>query len=800
MLVYGLGKLGGFELNYSSDIDLIMLYDPEHLPARDIEEAGRPLVRLARNFISLLSERTRDGYVFRVDLRLRPDPGATPLVMSTEAAEHYYEARGQTWERAALIKARAIAGDIPAAAGFLSRIEPFVWRRHLDFATVQELHGMKKQIDAHHGTGRIKTLGHNLKLGRGGIREIEFFAQSQQLVWAGKNARLRTIATCTTLRALADAGHISAAAAENFINSYRFLRRAEHRVQMVRDEQTHALPAEVEEYAAITRFLGYRDPQVFTDDLIAVLRSVEHHYADYFELPLEIAGDTREGPGGGQSFDVEQLARMGFAQPENVIGILEKWRSGRYRVAHGPRSRELLAQLTPSLLTAVLGTADPDLAMARLDRLLAGMPAGLQVFSLFQANLHVMETMANILVSAPIASEQLMRRPELFEALLEWDTSEIVPGRQEFEKQLSLLPSLEERVDCLGNWVDGARLRVAIHLLFSRLDPLDAARALSEVADFALTALLAEVQRAFAKKHGRIAGAGVAILGMGRLGGGELSITSDLDLVLVYDAPENAESKGNGIRQLAATTYYNRLLRRLLSALGDAVISSGPIYQIDMRLRPSGNAGPLATSLDAFETYHAESAWTWEQMALTRARIVYGTPAMQARLETAITATLQQKRDPESLRQDVAEMRLRMDREYHTDSPWGFKHYRGGLVDIEFITQYLILRHAHARPEILATNTYTALRALAEGGLLTKSDAARLLDSWQLWTRLQALQRLIGEQATDAEIPQDLRPLFSKAAGIEMFTELPARMAEAAAGIQEIYQRIVGPPAPAKEK
>ena len=793
LITLGLGKLGGNELNYSSDIDLILLYDPDRLPARDPSETLRHLLRLARNFIALLAERTREGYVFRVDLRLRPDPAATPLVMSTEAAENYYEARGQTWERSALIKARPIAGDISAGHAFLTRIEPFVWRRHLDFATVQELHDMKKQIDAHHGSGAIRTLGHNLKLGRGGIREIEFFAQAHQLVWGGKDCRLRTIPTCTSLRNLTAAGRIPEAATESFVRAYRFLRRAEHRVQMVADEQIHSLPADPDEYAALTRFLGYPDPDRFTEELTAVLRGVERHYADFFELPVEVSSSRDARP----TIDAAQLGRMGFANPEAGAGILGKWRSGRYRVAQGPRSRELLDALTPALLTAMLGSADPDLAFTRFDRFLAGLPTGLQVFSLFQANLHVMETLVDILVSAPAVGEQLMRRPELFETLLEWDAAEIAPGRAQLEEELRLqlgpARDLEDAVGRTGSWVHAARLRVAIHMLFRRLGPVNAAPVLSDVADCALGALLNQVQNAFARNHGRIPGAETAILGMGRLGGREMSVTSDLDLVLVYDAPENAESDGS--RPLAAPSYYNRLLRRLLGVLDTGYSDVGRIYEIDMRLRPSGNAGPLATSLTAFDAYHAENAWTWEAMALTRARVAHGPERITNHLVRTIAAALAAPRDPETLRRDVLKMRERMDREFHTEDPWSVKHYRGGLVDIEFIAQYLLLRTAPERPEVLATNTGQALANLARSGALEQPDAEILADAWTLWTRVQALQRLIRNDVGADDIPTGLRPLFAEAADLGDFGELAGRMAATADAVRAAYARILGTPA-----
>ena len=795
LIALALGKLGGRELNYSSDIDLILLFDPEVIPARDRAEIPRHLVRLARSFNAMLSEVTADGYAFRVDLRLRPDPSATPLVMSTEAAEHYYEARGQTWERAAMIKARPMAGDLEAGTAFLRRIEPFVWHRHLDFATIQDLHGMKRRIDEHHRLGGIRALGHNLKIGRGGIREIEFFAQTQQLIWGGRDPRLRVIPTCQVLRALAGQGKIPASTSDAFIECYRYLRRAEHRVQMVDDEQTHSLPEDPAEFAAMARFLGYAGPEEFSNDLIARLREVERHYAEFFELPEELTRD-----GGRTVFEdlqdpeaASRIRRLGFQDPDSVIGILEAWRSGRYRVAQSGQSQTELMGLAPLLLNAMSGTPDPDLAIRRFDRLLSRLPMGLQIFALLKANLHIMDTLAELLVFAPALAELLEERPALFDALIEAPDEPSEVGRQELQGELSRYiggeTDPEEIVFRVGRWVDSIRFRTGVQMLYQQTDPLDASRHLSAIADCTLQALLRHIAAAFAERHGNLPGAEMAILSLGKLGSREMSITSDLDLILIYDAPEDVVSDGE--RPLPASTYCNRLLRRLLSGLG-ARPGQRQIYEIDMRLRPSGNAGPLATSLEAFVRYHVESAWTWEKMALTRARVSAGPPGIAHRLEGTIRRILSEERDADSLRGDVADMRLRMDKEFHTDNIWSVKHHRGGLVDIEFIAQHLALRHAFQTPSVLCGNTGETLRSLGVAGLIGEEDAARLVEAWEFWTRLQALQRVIKDDASASDIPVRLQPLFANLAGIADFSGLEGKMAEIAGETAAIYNRLLG--------
>ena len=798
LIALALGKLGGRELNYSSDIDLILLFDPDIMPARDRTEIPRHLVRLARSFNTMLSEITADGYAFRVDLRLRPDPSATPLVMSTEAAEHYYEARGQTWERAALIKARPMAGDLQAGAEFLRRIEPFVWRRHLDFATIQDLHGMKRRIDEHHKLGGIRALGHNLKLGRGGIREIEFFAQTQQLIWGGRDPGLRVIPTCEVLRALAHRGKIPPSTADAFIECYHYLRRAEHRVQMVDDAQTHSLPDDPAEFATMARFLGYAGPEAFTDKLVSILREVERHYAEFFELPEEM---TQAGgrPVYEQLLDPEaasRIRRIGFRDPEAVIAILETWRSGRYRVLQSGQSQMELMGLVPLLLNAMAGTPDPDLAIRRFDRLLSRLPMGLQIFALLKANLPIMDTLAELLVFAPALAELMEQRPALFDALIEAPDEPSDASRKELDAELSRYVGSEtdpeEVAFRVGRWVDSVRFRTGVHMLYQRTDPLDAAQLLSEVADCTLKTLQQHFASAFAERHGVIPGAEMAILSLGKLGSREMSISSDLDLILIYDAPEDHLSDGS--RPLPASTYYNRLLRRIMSGLG-ARPGQRQIYEIDMRLRPSGNAGPLATSVEAFVRYHEESAWTWEKMALTRARVSAGPTALASRLEEVIRRILREQRDPDALRRDVADMRVRMDGEFHTDNIWSVKHHRGGLVDIEFIAQYLALRHAHETPDVLRGNTGESLRCLKRAKVLSPGDAAQLLRSWEFWTRLQALQRVIKDDAGAEDIPARLRPLFAELGEVRDFGDLEGRMEELAQGTKVIYDRLLGPTA-----
>ncbi len=780
LILLGLGKLGGRELNYSSDIDLILLYEPDAVPVTSGEDVERHLVRLARRFVAMLAERTAGGYVFRVDLRLRPDPSATPLIVSAEAARHYYRERGRTWERAALIKARPIAGDIAAARAFLDGISSFVWRRNLDFATVQELHDIKRQIDAQHGGASIHPHGHDLKLGRGGIREIEFFAQTLQLIWGGKDRNLRVIPTCEVLRTLADTGRIPERVADGFIAAYRFLRRAEHRVQMTRDEQTHALPEDPVAFGILARFLGYAGEEAFVSRLVDHLQEVERHYTELFELPLEVTSGGAPDPDAAET--LARLERLGFAHPGAAAAVLARWKRDGYPALREPRSRELLDALTPALLTAMMGTWDPDRALERFDHLLSQLPDALQMLALFQANLHVMENIAEIMVSAPAVAEQLAERPALFEALLESETDPTVPDRAGLEEDLLLrlepAGDDEDPLSRLHFWADATDLRILAHVLFRRLDPLDEP-ALREVAgDCVLRALLARVAAAFAADHGRIDGAQCALLVLNRPGTRNTSIASGRDLVLIHDAPGNLVSDGD--EPLAAPDYYRALLRRLGGS------ADGGRGEGDRRagLLPPDGASVVrwATGIAAFERYCAEQASLPERTALIRSRIPAGDEDIVARVRETVDRVLRTPRDGEGGNGGTVSFPC-------AESWWRALRHRGGLPELESFVQDLQARWAPEHPELVTGDTAEAIRRLSRVALLARDDARSLIDTWRLGVRVRALRGLVSEDVEMEDVPEGLHSRFAGAAGVERFRDLEARLERAAAGVREIRAR-----------
>jgi glutamate-ammonia-ligase adenylyltransferase len=807
LVILGMGKLGARELNYSSDIDLIVLYDPERIQTHEPDALQRHFVRLARNLVRLMDERTAEGYVFRTDLRLRPDPGATPLALSTLAAETYYESLGQNWERAAMIKARVVAGDRDAGAEFLDHLRPFVWRKNLDFAAIQDIHSIKRQINAHRGGGQIAVAGHNIKLGRGGIREIEFFAQTQQLIWGGREPRLRIAGTLPALAALADCGLVAPETAADLARAYTFLRRVEHRLQMINDEQTQTLPESDAGLLHLATFLGYPDVESFSGDLLGHLRAVESHYARLFEDAPSLSAEGQVGGNlvfTGVDADPDTLATLsalGFRQPATVHATVRGWHHGRYRAMRSTRARELLTELMPMLLQALAKTHDPDAAFVRFDRFLAGLPAGVQLFSMFYSNPHLLDFVAEIMGGAPRLAEHLSRRPSVLDSVLTPDFLSPPPSMaalaDELERLLAPAAHIEEVLDVSRRWANDRRFQVGVQLLKGLLAPDVAARAFSAVAEVAITALLPRIENEFVASHGRFPGAGMGVVAMGKLGGREMTPTSDLDLILIYDVAPDADAS-DGPRPLPPSQYFARLSQRLINAI-TALTAEGRLYDVDMRLRPSGTKGPIATSLEAFVRYHDEAAWTWEHLALTRARVIAGPAPLRRAAEVAIRRVLTRPRDARRLVKDVAEMRARIAAEHPGDFAWDVKHVRGGLVDVEFIAQYLELHYACIHPEILSPNTREALLALNNAGLLDAADTRVLVEALTLWQGVQSLIRLTMEseprKGREGEFPEPLKRDLTRLAEVVDFPAVESKIAATAAAVRAIFVRLIERPA-----
>ncbi len=813
LVIIALGKLGGGELNYSSDVDLVVLYDPERIDTDKPDDLQTGFVRMTQALVRIMEERTVDGYVFRTDLRLRPDPGVTPIALSVLAAETYYESLGQNWERAAWIKARVVAGDRDAGAAFLKALTPYVWRKNLDFAAIQDIHSIKRQIHVHKGGGKIAVNGHNIKIGRGGIREIEFFAQTQQLIWGGRQPDVRATATPAALAALAANGHCDRRTADEMLAAYEFLRRVEHRLQMINDEQTQKLPADDAGLSSLAIFLGYDGAKPFAAELTAHLTRVQEHYSKLFEhAPSLGADDDGEVAGSlvftGVEADPETLATLaalGYGNAARVDAAVRAWHHGRYRATRSTRAREILTELMPALLRVIAATPAPDVAFARFDEFLAGLPAGVQLFSMFHSNPQLLGLVAEIMGKAPRLAHHLSRRPAILDSVLTADFQRPLPDaaalRAELDEALKRAEHFEQALDASRRWNSDRRFQIGVQVLRGPMAPGDAGKAFSLVAETALAGLFPVVEREFADGHGRIAGARFAVLALGKLGSREMTASSDLDLVFVYDPPGgDIAAASDGKRPLDAAHYFARLSQRLINAV-TAPTAEGQLYEVDMRLRPSGTKGPIASSLDAFRKYHAGSAWTWERMALTRARPLLGPKALTDAIVAAIRETLTAPRDADALLRDVADMRARLDADRHTECLWALKHLRGGIVDIEFIAQYLTLRHAGERPDILGRDTRGTLEALAAAKLLDAGVGRRLAGAWDLWRGLQGLLALTIEgeltREREDEISRALQQDLARCGGCGDFAQLEAKVRDTAAAVYDVFKAMIETPAAA---
>lgn len=796
LIVLAMGKHGAAELNFSSDIDLIIFFE-ETAPVAASQAAQTFFVRLTRDLVKLLQERTEHGMAFRMDLRLRPDPGATQVAMSLGAAFQYYESLGQNWERAALIKARPCAGDIAAGERFLREIAPFIWRKYMDFNALADVHAMKRQIHAHKGHGQIAALGHNVKLGRGGIREIEFFVQTQQLIGGGRRPEFRDRRTLEMLRRFAEAQWIEDRVAEEMSECYRFLRRVEHALQMVGDEQTHTLPPDEEGFDRFARFAGFASGEALKAELLPRLERVQQHYARLFESAPSLSAGEGSLVFTGDCDDpetIETLSNLGYKRPSAASEAIRAWHFGRFPATRSGRARERLTELMPALLETLAKTSDPDAAFAGFDRFLRALPTGIGVFSLLKSNPHLLGLIAEILGTAPVLAETLSRRPRVLEALLEPDFFVSSPTRALMTEWLKLsldqARSIEDVLDRARIFGREHRFLTGVKVLSGAVRPAEAAYGYAAIADVLVTALHEAVAREFASRHGDIPGGVSAVVAMGKFGGSEMTPASDLDLLLLYDHDAEARTS-SGPKELAPSTYFVRLTQRLVAALA-APTGEGRLYEVDMRLRPSGNAGPLATHLDGFVQYQRDTAWVWEHMALTRARVVSAPQAFAEKVQRSIQNTLCAYRDRAKVREEVLEMRARIDDAKGSHDPWDIKTVRGGLVDLEFIAQYLQLVHAHDHPDILHQRTGNALSALGEAGLIGARDTERLLEAGDLYQALTQLIRLVGEDGFKPdEATDDLVRLLLRAGDCESLEALSARLVDTEAAVDAAVSRLI---------
>jgi glutamate-ammonia-ligase adenylyltransferase len=796
-IVLAMGKLGAGELNYSSDIDLIVFFDPRTASLDPGTEPATFFVRLTRRLVAILQEVTRDGYAYRVDLRLRPDPRATQIAISLEAAAVYYENMGQNWERAALIKARPVAGDLALGRQFIHRLEPYLWRRYLDFAAIADVQSLKRQIHAVKGHGEIAVRGHNIKLGRGGIREIEFFVQTQQLIAGGRNADLRGAQTIAMLGALANAGWIAANVADELSDGYRFLRRIENRIQMINDEQTHVLPADPAAFGRLARFAGWHSPAALEQDLRSILERVQVHYSALFENAPALGGEGGSLVFTGGDDDPETLdtlRRLGFRQVSEVSATIRGWHFGRYPAMRSARAKELLTEIMPALLAALARSGDADKGFVAFDRFLSGLSAGIQIFAMLRANPRLLDLIASILGVAPRLADELSHRPKVLDAVLDpgFFTIPLRPEMESLTRPIAAAAPFEETLDRARIIGKEQMFRIGVGVLSELMNAEEAGNAFSDLADCLIGRLLDATRRDLATRYGTVAGESFVILALGKLGGREMTASSDLDLVLIYDTAEDAETS-DGNKRLSVIEYFARAGQHLITALASPT-SEGSLYSVDMRLRPSGTKGPVATRLSSFISYHQQSAWTWERLALTRARVVAGDSALGSRVEEAVRSALCTAGEHAAMRKDVLDMRRQMFDQSGAPGIWELKHKRGGLIDIEFIVQYLQIANADRYPDILHQNTLTALTLLEGRNLLKSPDARVLRIAGSLYHRLtQVLRLCVAGKFVAHDAPAGLSRLLASACGVPDLRSAEDLLGELQETVTEAFHRLIGP-------
>ncbi|WP_084419549.1 bifunctional [glutamine synthetase] adenylyltransferase/[glutamine synthetase]-adenylyl-L-tyrosine phosphorylase [Henriciella litoralis] len=779
IFMIALGKMGAFELNYSSDIDMAAFFDPAVFAEGDI--AAQDLAnKVIKDTMRILQETTGDGYVFRTDLRLRPDPSSTPPAVSTRMAEIYYESVGQNWERMVWIKARHVAGDRNAAAHFLDSLKPFVWRRHMDYWAIADVQAIKRMINAKSGKDDLHDKAPDVKLGPGGIREIEFFVQTQQIIMGGRNDFLRDRKTLRSLDALVAANAVEQSVADDLAGAYRVLRHVEHRIQMMEDEQTHLVPADQGKRTRLAKLCGFDDLDAFDSELQATRQLVSRHYRDLFAGEERMADSAAQGNLVFTGVDddpgtLHTLSSLGFSNPSRVIASIQSWHRGKTPATRTERGRGLLTALLPDMLVAMSKTGEPDIAFTRFSQFFEGLRAGIQTLSMLVAEPDLLDDLVTTLAIAPRLSQMLARRPGLLEALLS-------SNWQEFPPSLNRGADFEGQMDDVRRWQNERAFLIGHRLLHSLLPASEAALAWTDLADTCISLMADAAAIETARKYGPQPGQW-AVGALGKLGGRELTAGSDLDLIIVYEADEELVAE--------AGHWFTKFAQRLITALS-AETAEGSLYEVDMRLRPSGRAGPVAVSLKAFDRYQHEDAWTWELMALTRLRFVAGEDALGEKMEAIARHAIVTGKPPETALADARDMRQRLWRERPPGGRWDLKLEDGGLVDLEFILQVGMLTCGDET--LVEARIPDAIEGLSDAGYLTDDEAKTLSHAFRFLQSLQQIQRVaVGSETTSDLFSRGLRNRLSLAADCPGFDVLDHRYTEVRKAVSEIRCKKIGP-------
>jgi glutamate-ammonia-ligase adenylyltransferase len=811
--IFGLGKMGAGELNYSSDIDLIIitLIDSED------HDRAQNFIKLTRRLVNIMSTPTKDGIGWRVDLRLRPDPGATPIAIQHEAAMSYYESMARTWERAAFIRARTVAGNIEKGEAFLNDLNPFIWRRFLDYTVLEDLKIMlrREPRDDH-------LRGYSIKNGFGGIRSIEFFVHAQQLIAGGRETDLRLRSTPMALDALTKNEWITTDVADNLKSAYKILRRIEHRLQMVGDVQTHVMPKSDEALDDFSRFCGMSDLTSFKSALIELGDSVHRDTVPLLEK-LEREGqpetDASSAPDAAKTdtsayegvlvlddetptASASALEGLGYKSTESITATIEGWLAGRVPATRSIRSRDLLTSLLPRLLAKLAETGKPDTNFVAFSRLVSNLPAGLQLFSLMETHPDVASMVINIVTSAPKLADIMSGHPILADNLLYrsfWLPEDDWPAReQELQDAIGKTEYYEEKLLILRRFCHEWKFRTSVQLLQNQITSIRAGQDYTAIADVMIRVAVKIVGENIESKLGIIKDGSFTVMGMGRLGAKEMTLLSDLDLVFIYDGSQEEQSmppkdsKEKSLKSVYINQYFIRFGQELIIALSSPT-SEGRCYEIDMRLRPSGNQGPLATHCDSFLKYEKEEAWTWEHMALVKSRVisVYGKTDLQKKLEKNIPGLVRKVTSTEELIKDVAAMRDRLKSANPKKSKLDIKSSEGGIMDLDFLLEIMqMLPDAHDLP--LTPSTQDAAKTLAKASLITKEESEAIISASTFYTDAIHLMRLLDMKAQDEFTPDnELPPVLGKHFNIKTFGEFAALMKKTAEPIAAMMKKYI---------
>ncbi|MBJ6752372.1 bifunctional [glutamate--ammonia ligase]-adenylyl-L-tyrosine phosphorylase/[glutamate--ammonia-ligase] adenylyltransferase [Geomonas anaerohicana] len=823
--IIGMGKFGGRELNFSSDIDLIYFYSSDKGESTGIPD-GRGgfksklslhsfFVKLGEMVSRAISQVTEDGFVFRVDMGLRPDGKAGDLASSMRSAEVYYEAWGQSWERAAMMKARPVAGSIELGERILAALTPFIYRRYLDYNLIEDMMAMKKKIDA--SLARNQEGEINIKLGRGGIREIEFFIQALQLVYAGKNPQLRERNSLKALQTLHQARVIKEADCTALSDAYRFLRTVEHRIQVVQERQTHALPRKEEELHALARRCGYlrKDGlQRFRETLEGHRRAVSAIYGDLFlsrdeKIKEEVLPEVHFFFDHNADPDLikDMLEERHFEHPDAAYQNLLVLRDGPAKVNLTEQGRRTLEKIAPLFLQEVFHSPDPDLALTNLERFLSSQRTRSSIYALLAENRDILKLLTSMFGMSEFLSKIFIGHPELLDSMTTHGYAYLQKERGTMAKELdgfiTQADCFEEELDAMRSYRHEEFLRIGMNDIYGKMKQPEVAQQLTDLADVTLAAACCIATGELARfgrpivvdEDGTRHEAAFAIVAMGKLGGFELNYHSDLDVIYIYDG----QGFTDGEKSITNREYFAKLGQKIILVLTTQT-REGYAYKIDTRLRPSGNAGPLVTSLESFEAYHAAEAQIWERQALTKARVTYGDPRLKEKVEQVIEQTVYGASADDTVRREIHRLRMRMENELAKESSgsYNIKTGRGGMVDVEFIIQFLQLKYGCEHREIRVSNTLEAMDAMRMLGIISEPDFQSLAEGYRFLRRLENRLRIIHDYSmNDLGGPLKYLNKLARRLGYDPMLKNPgqALMADyerVTEAVREVYGRILG--------